>query len=69
MKQWFQKNAWWLGLVITLAIAFFPQAFTLVGNIMVEYWSVYWLQGSLVVIVVLLSMILVRLGKKDKHAP
>lgn len=69
MRHWFKKNVWWLGIVITLAIGFFPQAFTYVGNIIVEYWSIYWLQGSLAVIVVLLSMILVRLGKKDKHVP
>ncbi|QIC07178.1 hypothetical protein GOP56_17190 [Brevibacillus sp. 7WMA2] len=67
MKLWFQKNVWWLGIVITLAIAFFPQAFALVGNLMAKYLSVYWLQGSIVVIVVLLSLILKQLCKKDKH--
>ncbi|UIO44342.1 hypothetical protein [Brevibacillus brevis] len=69
MKLWFQKNVWWLGLVITLAIALFPQAFALVGKLLAEYWALYWLQGCLVVIVVLLCMILKHLHKKDKHSP
>ncbi|GIP45067.1 hypothetical protein J45TS6_35260 [Paenibacillus sp. J45TS6] len=69
MKQWLQKNIWWLSIVITLIIAFFPGHFMLIGNFIIEYWSVYWLQGSLLVIVALLIIILVRLNKKDRPAP
>lgn len=68
MKRWLQKNIWWIGLVIMLAIALFPKAFAIGGNLLIKYLPVYWLPGSIVLIVVLLSMILKRLGdRKDNY--
>lgn len=69
MKRWFQNNIWWVGFVIMLAVALFPNAFVIIGELVVAYCSAYWLQGTLLLIVALLVIIMVRVGKKDNNAP
>ncbi|MEY8742852.1 hypothetical protein AB9M62_25650 [Bacillales bacterium AN1005] len=64
--QWLNKNVWWIGLLLTILIAFFPQQFGGIGITLKHLFINYWLQISLVIIITLLVIVCYLLIKFKK---
>lgn len=57
MKKWFQQQAWWIGIILTISIALFPNVFVTIG-ISVKFIIInYWLQISLLINIIQLFII------------
>lgn len=63
MIAWLQKNAWWVSLVITFLVAFFPSTFMRFGEGALNIFTEYWLQFSIAFIIVLLLILVVLIQK------
>lgn len=66
MIAWLQKNAWWLSLIVTLLVAFFPSTFKRFGEGTLNIAAEYWLQFSIAFIIVLLLVLVVLNAKASR---
>lgn len=61
MLNWFQEQAWWIALAITILIALFPTTFAKVGTNVKKVIVNYWLQIGISINIILLSVLCVFL--------
>lgn len=56
-----KQNIWWIGLALTILIALYPTVFSSLGNNVKAFISKYWLQVSIMIIIILLCNLQIQL--------